>query len=131
MTDGELLALLRDDPERGFAMLIHSYSGYVYTIVRSKLQGCGTAEDCEETVSDVFVQFYQWMQAHPQEDVRICALLAVIAKCHSINRFYALTKQPLCDAFEDLLTEPPAPMWYNISEKRMPAISGSPPVIMG
>ena len=113
MTDEQLIRLLRDDPERGFAALIFAYSGYVCAIARSKLGGCGTEEDIEEAVSDVFLQFYQWMQAHPDADIRIRALLAVIAKRHCINRFYALTRQPLCDSFEHLLTEPadgsPAP----------------------
>jgi RNA polymerase sigma-70 factor (ECF subfamily) len=113
MTDEHLLRLLRDDPERGFSELIAAYSGYVYTIAANKLNSCGTPQDIEETVSDVFVQFYQWMQAHPDAPVQIRALLAVIAKRHSINRFYALTRQPLCDSFEELLSEPaddcPAP----------------------
>ncbi|MBR3446321.1 MAG: sigma-70 family RNA polymerase sigma factor [Oscillospiraceae bacterium] len=113
MTDEQLIRLLRDDPERGFAALISAYSGYVYTIAANKLNSCGTPQDIEEAVSDVFLQFYQWMQAHPDADIRIRALLAVIAKRHCINRFYALTRQPLCDSFEHLLTEPadgsPAP----------------------
>ncbi len=107
MTDHELLTLLRENPESGFRELLRLYSGYVYTIVRGKLCDCGTQEDIEETVSDVFVQFYLWMQAHPEAPANIRALLAVIAKRHSINRFYALTKQPVCDSYEQLLTEQP------------------------
>ncbi len=106
MTDEQLLQLLRDEPERGFSALVFTYSGYVSTIARSKLGGCGTEADIEDAVSDVFVQFYQWMQAHPDADPQIRALLAVIAKRHCINRYYALTRQPIIDSFEHLLTEP-------------------------
>ena len=106
MTDEQLLRLLRDDPERGLAALIAAYSGYVCTIARSKLGGCGTEEDIEEAVSDVFLQFYQWVQVHPEAAVTVRALLAIIAKRHCINRYYALTRQPVCDSFEHLLAEP-------------------------
>ena len=109
MNDPELLQMLRSDPEQGLSEMIRSFGGYVYTIVRSKLSECGTREDIEETVSDVFVQLYQWVQAHPDEPANVRALLAVIAKRHSINRFYALTKQPLCDSYEALLTDLPDP----------------------
>lgn len=113
MSDEQLMKLLRDDPERGFAELVFTYSGYVCAIARNKLNSCGTEEDIEEAVSDVFVRFYRWMQAHPEEPVNIRAMLAVIAKRHCINRFYALTRQPVCDSFEHLLSEPadgrPAP----------------------
>lgn len=102
MTDSELLALLRDDPERGLAQMIAQYGGYVYTIVRNKLNGAASQEDMEEAVSDVLVKTWQWQKAHPDEPAHLRALLAVIAKRHAINRFHALTKQPVCDHFEML-----------------------------
>lgn len=105
MTDDALTALLREQPERGMEALIRTYSGYVYIIVKNKLLGVGTHEDIEETVSDVFVQFYRWMQQHEMSG-SIRPLLAVMAKRHAINRYYALTRQPLCDSYESLLTEP-------------------------
>lgn len=106
MKDDALTALLREQPERGFEALIQTYSGYVYIIVKNKLLGVGTHEDIEEAVSDVFVLFYQWMQKHGAASGSIRPLLAVIAKRHAINRYYALTRQPLCDSYESLLTEP-------------------------
>ena len=113
MNDPELLQMLRSDPEQGLSEMIRSFGGYVYTIVRSKLSECGTREDIEETVSDVFVQFWEWMQAHPEKALHLRAMLAVIAKRRSISRFRALTGQPACEPLDALLTEPqdhaPAP----------------------
>lgn len=105
MTDAELLTLLRDDPERGLALLISQYGGYVYTVVRSKLSDA-SREDIEETVSDVFIKLWQWQQAHPAEPANLRALLAVIAKRHAVNRFYALNKLPVTDNYEMLLETP-------------------------
>lgn len=106
MTDEELLTLLRQDPERGFPALIRQYGGYVYTIVRNRLISCAAPEDIEETVSDVFVQLWERMRTHPEEELHLRAMLAVIARRRSISRFHALTGQPECMPLDDLLTEP-------------------------
>lgn len=106
MQDSELLTLLRESPQKGFAAIMRQYSGYVRTIAANKLRGIGSTEDIEEAVSDVFVLFYRWLQSHDPADVSLRALLAVIAKRHSINCYYKLTKHPAADSFEELLTEP-------------------------
>ena len=106
MTDDALLAMLHDTPEKGFAAIVRQYSGYVYTIAANQLRGVASAEDIEEAVSDVFWMLCQWLQAHDTEQVGLRALLAVMAKRHSINRYYALTKQPAADSFEQLLCVP-------------------------
>lgn len=107
MQDAELLQMLNEKPEQGVQMLIRTYSGYVYTIVKNKLSECGTHEDFEETVSDVFVRFYEWVRKHPDECGSIRAVLAVIAKRQAVNRYYALTKHPPCESYEELLIEKP------------------------
>ena len=107
MQDAELLHMLQTKPEEGVRELIRSYSGYVYTIIKNKLSGCGTHEDFEEAVSDVFVRFYEWVRKHPSECRSIRAVLAVIAKRQAIDRFRALTKLPPVESYEELLTEQP------------------------
>ena len=106
MTDDALTELLRTDPERGMTALVQQYSGYIYIIVKNKLLGAGTHEDIEEAVSDVFVMFYRWQQNHTVPCRSVRAMLAVMAKRHAINRYYQLTRQPVCDSFEQLLCEP-------------------------
>ena len=107
MTDCELLSLLDADPERGLAALISQYGGYVLTAVRSKLRDAASQEDIEETVSDVFIAFWQHRRAHPGEAVCIRALLAVIAKRRAVSRFHELTRHPAAEPLE-LLPDPPA-----------------------
>ena len=103
MQDAELLHMLQTKPEDGVRELIRSYSGYVYTIIKNKLSGCGTHEDFEEAVSDVFVRFYEWVRKHPSECRSIRAVLAVIAKRQAIDRFRALTKLPPVESYEEPL----------------------------
>ena len=113
MQDSELFTLLRESPQQGFAAIMRQYTGYVYTIAANQLRNVGSAEDIEEAVSDVFVMLYQWLQTHDPAGTSLRALLAVIAKRHSINCYHRLTKQPPADSLEQLLTEPhssgPAP----------------------
>ncbi len=110
MQDAELLHMLQTTPEEGVRELVRCYSGYVYTIIRNKLSGCGTHEDCEETVSDVFVQFYEWIRKNTNKCTSIRAVLAVIAKRQAVSRFRALTKQPPCESHEELPIEQPDPV---------------------
>ena len=59
MTDTEWQQLMAQSPEKGRRALIDQYSGLVYAIVYSKLQGLGSREDVEDCVSDVFVKLFR------------------------------------------------------------------------
>ena len=48
MTDTEWQQLMAQSPEKGRRALIDQYSGLVYAIVYSKLQGLGSREDVED-----------------------------------------------------------------------------------
>lgn len=104
VTNTEIWTKLRTEPAQGLALLITEYGGYVRTIVKSKLKDVGTPEDIEETMSDVFVKFWQWAGTHPDDEKALRPMLAVIAKRQAINRFYALTRQPVCEQYDDLLS---------------------------
>jgi RNA polymerase sigma factor (sigma-70 family) len=56
VTEQELRSLLQKNPQRGERALFDEYYTYVYTIVRQRLSGTGTAEDAEECVIDVFME---------------------------------------------------------------------------
>ncbi len=108
VTNEALFRLLIEQPEQGLPLLIQQYGGYVHTIIRSKLQDAASKEDIEETVSDVFVMFWQWAKEHPQTEVNIRAMLAVMTKRHAINRFRALTRHTDCDSLDDMIIQPEA-----------------------
>ena len=54
MTDNEYRALFEKSPAAAQNALFEEYINYVYSIVFNKLRSCGSAEDIEECVSDVF-----------------------------------------------------------------------------
>lgn len=108
MTDGELLELLRAEPERGLAEVLDTYSAYVYKIAYSKLGSVCSKEDIEEAVSDIFLMFYEYGRKKGFELPSVGAYLSVIAKRRSINLYKKLiTKSETVslDEIEDYVGE--------------------------
>ena len=54
MTDAEFKRLYDKDPNEAQTALFDEYLNYVYAIVYNKLRSCGSREDMEECVGDVF-----------------------------------------------------------------------------
>ena len=54
MTDNEFKRLYDKDPNEAQTALFDEYLNYVYAIVYNKLRSCGSREDMEECVGDVF-----------------------------------------------------------------------------
>ena len=106
MSNEVLLKLLIEQPEEGISVLIEQYGGYVHAIVHNKLQDIAAKEDIDETVSDVFVMLWKWVKEHPQTDVNLRAMLAVMAKRHAINRFHALKKHAYSDSLDEMFVQP-------------------------
>lgn len=93
--DEELLRLLQHQPEQGLQKLMDQYMGLVYAIVCGKLAAAGR-EDIEETVSDVFYEFYQNRHSLDLSRGSIKACLAVIAKRRAIDRYRKLARAAAC-----------------------------------
>lgn len=85
LDDEKLLQLLQHQPEQGLLKLMEQYMGLVYAIVAGKLAAAGH-EDIEETVSDVFYEFYEKRQAVDLSKGSLAACLAVTAKRRAIDR---------------------------------------------
>ena len=102
MNDNELLILLRSDPERGLAQTVALYSAYVYKIAHAKLSDVCTKEDIEETVSDIFLIFYNIGKKDNFEMRSVKAMLSVIAKRHCIDIFRSQSKHEQMTSYDDL-----------------------------
>ena len=59
MKDKKLLSLISENPEKGLAETLDMYSAYVMKIVRTRLGDVCSNEDIEETVSDIFMIFFE------------------------------------------------------------------------
>lgn len=89
MTNSELKSLLKRSPHEAHSALLSDYGSYVYAIVYNKLRSCGTAEDVEECVSDVFADLF--LAIDKGEINNIKAFLGTVAKRIAIDRFRSLS----------------------------------------
>ena len=89
MTNSELTAMLRRSPHEAHRALLNEYGRYVYAIIYNKLRSCGTAEDMEECVSDVFADLF--LEIDNGNVTNIKAFLGTIAKRTAIDRFRSLS----------------------------------------
>ena len=80
--------MLKRSPMEAHRALLTEYGSYVYSIVYNKLRSCGTAEDIEECVSDVFADLF--LAIDKGEITNIKAFLGTIAKRTAIDRFRSL-----------------------------------------
>ncbi len=91
-SDDKLAALLKTDPQQGYAELTDRYLGFVYKIAYSKLLGTCSKEDIEEFVCDIFYEFYCNRDKLDLEKGSIKTFLAVFTKRRAINLFHKKTK---------------------------------------
>ena len=59
MTDQEFKKYMERSPEECMRVVFDEYCNYVYVIAATKLKNCGTTEDIEECVSDVFTEVFK------------------------------------------------------------------------
>ena len=90
MTSRELTALMQKSPVDCHKALVKEYGRYVYAIVYNRLRGCGTNEDIEECVSDVFADLFMKCEFDMSSENDIKYLIATIAKRKAIDSFRSL-----------------------------------------
>ncbi len=86
MTDNEIVKLLKSSPDKGRRALFDEYCNYVYAIAAGKLRSCGTREDIEECVSDIFAEIYRSFD-EGKITGGIKPILITIAKRRAIDYF--------------------------------------------
>ena len=89
MTAKETKALLKKSPDELYRALMKELGRYVYVIVFNKLRSCGTNEDIEECVSDIFAELFIAVEEGDVEDTRKMA--GVIASRRAVDHFRRLT----------------------------------------
>lgn len=87
MSDAELIALLRTQPEQGCKALLEQYTGLVLAICRRRLGGICTAEDIEELAGDILFAFWQKSSRLSEEKGSVRALLATMADRRCIDYY--------------------------------------------
>ena len=91
MTDQEFKEYMKRSPEECMKAIFDEYCNYVYIIAATKLKGCGTAEDIEECVSDVFTEVFKKMNYLGDREGDLKGFIGVIAKRKAIDMYRKLS----------------------------------------
>lgn len=103
MTSRELADMMQKSPAKCHRALVKEYGRYVYAIVYNKLRNCGTNEDIEECVSDVFADIFMKCEFDMSYENDVKYLISTVAKRKAIDRFRSLCAKAnhIADTDED------------------------------
>ena len=87
MTDKELRLLMKESAEKCHRAVFDSYCSYVYVIVLNILRSCGSREDMEDCVSEVFFKLYKQLDAGIDFSGDLKSYIAAIARNTAIDTF--------------------------------------------
>ena len=97
MTQEEILSTMRTDPEKGISTVTCLYTALVYKVVWGKLASVCTSEDIEETVSDVFLEFYRKHDSVDLSKGSLSTFLITLAQRRAVDVFRKIIRQKNID----------------------------------
>lgn len=97
MTQEELLTLMQTSPEKGLQAVTAQYAALVYKVVWGKLSSVCASEDIEETVSDVFLEFYKKFTCVDLSKGSLATFLTTLAQRRAVDVFRKIVRQKQID----------------------------------
>ena len=91
MTDMELRMLMAESVQKCHRAVFDKYCNYVYAIVINILRNCGSREDIEDCVSDVFFKIYKQLDATTEFSGDLKSFIAAVARNTAIDAFRRLS----------------------------------------
>ena len=91
MTDQEFKKHMERSPEKCMRAIFNEYCNYVYVIVATRIKSCGTTEDIEECVSDVFTEVFRKKDDLGDREGDLKGFIGVIARCRAIDMYRKLS----------------------------------------
>ena len=92
MTDNEYRKMYDNNPRNAQTALFDEYLSYVYAIVYNKLRSCGSREDIEECVGDVFSTIFISYDCNGSFNGDLKGLIGTIAKRTAIQMYRKLVR---------------------------------------
>ncbi|WP_024861132.1 RNA polymerase sigma factor [Ruminococcus flavefaciens] len=101
MTNNELRLLMADSVQKCHRAVFDKYCNYVYTIAFSILRSCGSREDVEECVSDVFMKIYKLLDEDTDFTDNFKAFIGTVARNTAIDSFRKISLRISRTAYVD------------------------------
>ena len=115
MKHSEYQQLLKTDKNKAQRAIFDEYLNYVYTIAFNRLRSCGSREDIDECVSDIFTDIFGSYENKSIENNDIKGFISTIALRKSAAYYHRLCKNKKSISLDDEYTET-LPSNENISE---------------
>ena len=93
MTDMELRMLMAESVQKCHRVVFEKYCNYVYAIVINILRNCGSREDIEDCVSDVFFKLYKQLDAKTDFSGDLKGFIAAVSRNTAIDAFRRLSNK--------------------------------------
>ena len=93
MTDMELRMLMAESVQKCHRVVFEKYCNYVYAIVINILRNCGSREDIEDCVSDVFFKLYKQLDANTDFSGDLKVFIAAVSRNTAIDAFRRLSNK--------------------------------------
>lgn len=91
MKDTELRQLMELSVQQCHRVVFDKYCNYVYAIVINVLRSCGTREDIDDCVSDVFMKLYRHFDEGLDFSDNLKGFIAAISRNTAIDAFRKIT----------------------------------------
>ena len=101
MTDNELRLLMADSVQKCHRAVFEKYCNYVYVIAFNILKSCGSREDVEECVSDVFMKIYKLLDEDTGFSDNFKAFIGAVARNTAIDSFRKISSRSSRTAYVD------------------------------
>lgn len=105
MTDNEYRSIYGRDPVAAQTALFDEYLNYVYAIVYNKLRSCGSHEDIEECVGDIFSAVFLRCEKNENYDGDLKGIIGTIASRTAIQKYRSLVRSSNIVYIEDETAE--------------------------
>ena len=115
MKHSEYQKLLKTDKSKAQRILFDEYLNYVYTIAFNRLRSCGSREDIDECVSDIFTDIFGSYEYKSIENDDIKGFVSTVALRKSAAYYHRLCKNTNSISLDDEHTDV-FPSNENISE---------------
>lgn len=97
MTQEEVLKLIKTDSDKGMHEVTHLYTALVYKVVWGKLSSICNTEDIEETVSDVFLDFFRSYHDIDLSKGSLTSFIITLAQRRAVDVFRKKVRQQNID----------------------------------
>jgi RNA polymerase sigma-70 factor (ECF subfamily) len=93
MTENELRLLMAESVKKCHRVIFDTYCNYVYAIVMNVLRNCGTREDIEDCVSDVFMKIYKHIDKNTDFSGDLKSFIGTISRNTAIDAYRSVSQK--------------------------------------